>query len=56
MSWQPAQEPRATPGQGTGLDIVIVPRVRDIGGFEVWICRKDFIGRSPGGRLVFPRS
>jgi redox-sensitive bicupin YhaK (pirin superfamily) len=35
MSWQPAQEPRATPGSGAGLDIVIIPRVRDLGGFEV---------------------
>ena len=35
MSWQPAQEPRATPGSGTGLDVVIIPRVRDLGGFEV---------------------
>jgi redox-sensitive bicupin YhaK (pirin superfamily) len=35
MSWQPAQEPRATPGSSTGLDVVIVPRVRDLGGFEV---------------------
>jgi redox-sensitive bicupin YhaK (pirin superfamily) len=35
MSWQPAQEPRATPASGTGLDVVVVPRVRDLGGFEV---------------------
>ena len=35
MSWQPAQEPRATAGSGTGLDVVIIPRVRDLGGFEV---------------------
>src|SRR3984893_11989175 len=35
MSWQPAQEPRATSGSGTGLDVVIVPRMRDLGGFEV---------------------
>src|SRR5262249_62106351 len=35
MSWQPAQEPRATPGPGTGLEVVVVPRVRDLGGFEV---------------------
>ena len=35
MSWQPAQEPRATAGAGTGLDVVIIPRVRDLGGFEV---------------------
>ena len=35
MSWQPAQEPRATSGSGAGLDIVIIPRVRDLGGFEV---------------------
>jgi len=35
MSWQPAQEPRATAGSGTGLDLVIIPRVRDLGGFEV---------------------
>jgi len=35
MSWQPAQEPRTTPGSGAGLDIVIIPRVRDLGGFEV---------------------
>jgi hypothetical protein len=35
MSWQPAQEPRATAGSGAGLDVVIIPRVRDLGGFEV---------------------
>jgi redox-sensitive bicupin YhaK (pirin superfamily) len=35
MSWQPAQEPRATGGSGAGLDVVIIPRVRDLGGFEV---------------------
>ncbi len=35
MSWQPAQEPRATQGSGAGLDIVIVPRIRDLGGLEV---------------------
>ncbi|HVM81651.1 MAG TPA: pirin family protein [Stellaceae bacterium] len=35
MSWQPAQEPRAAPGVGTALEMVIVPRMRDIGGFEV---------------------
>src|SRR5215813_441609 len=35
MSWQPAQEPRATPASGTGLDVIVVPRVRDLGGFEV---------------------
>ncbi|MGH7125303.1 MAG: pirin family protein [Stellaceae bacterium] len=35
MSWQPAQEPRATSGSGAGLNIVIVPRIRDLGGFEV---------------------
>jgi len=35
MSWQPGQEPRAAPGGGSALDLVIVPRVRDIGGFEV---------------------
>ena len=35
MSWQPAQEPRAAPGAGTALEMVIVPRMRDIGGFEV---------------------
>jgi redox-sensitive bicupin YhaK (pirin superfamily) len=35
MSWQPAQEPRAAAGGGSGLDLVIVPRVRDLGGFEV---------------------
>jgi len=35
MSWQPAQEPRAAAGSGSGLDLVIVPRVRDLGGFEV---------------------
>jgi redox-sensitive bicupin YhaK (pirin superfamily) len=35
MSWQPAQEPRATAGSGTVLDLVIVPRMRDLGGFEV---------------------
>ncbi|MGH7125785.1 MAG: pirin family protein, partial [Stellaceae bacterium] len=35
MSWQPAQEPRATSGSGAGLDVVIVPRIRDLGGFEV---------------------
>jgi redox-sensitive bicupin YhaK (pirin superfamily) len=35
MSWQPAQEPRAAPGIGSALEMVIVPRVRDLGGFEV---------------------
>jgi len=35
MSWQPAQEPRATAGSGTALDVVIIPRMRDLGGFEV---------------------
>jgi len=35
MSWQPAQEPRAAPGVGTALEMVIVPRMRDLGGFEV---------------------
>src|SRR5215472_4287707 len=35
MSWQPAQEPRATPASGTGLDVIVVPRMRDLGGFEV---------------------
>jgi redox-sensitive bicupin YhaK (pirin superfamily) len=35
MSWQPAQEPRATGGSSAGLDVVIIPRVRDLGGFEV---------------------
>jgi redox-sensitive bicupin YhaK (pirin superfamily) len=35
MSWQPAQEPRASAGSGSGLDVVIIPRVRDLGGFEV---------------------
>ena len=35
MSWQPAQEPRASGGSGAGLDVVIIPRVRDLGGFEV---------------------
>src|SRR5579859_1307641 len=35
MSWQPTQEPRATPGSGAGLELVIVPRVRDLGGLEV---------------------
>jgi redox-sensitive bicupin YhaK (pirin superfamily) len=35
MSWQPAQEPRATAGSGAVLDIVVIPRVRDLGGFEV---------------------
>jgi len=35
MSWQPAQEPRAAPGLGTAIEMVIVPRMRDLGGFEV---------------------
>src|SRR5512135_661587 len=35
MSWQPAQEPRAAPGLGAALEMVIMPRVRDLGGFEV---------------------
>src|SRR5579863_4752595 len=35
MSWQPGQEPRAGPGGGSALDLVIVPRARDLGGFEV---------------------
>ncbi|HUK07564.1 MAG TPA: pirin family protein [Stellaceae bacterium] len=35
MSWQPGQEPRASAAGGTALDLVLVPRARDIGGFEV---------------------
>src|SRR5262249_15356652 len=32
MSWQPAQEPRAATGSGAALELVIVPRMRDLGG------------------------
>ena len=35
MSWQPGQEPRAGAGGSGAVEMVIVPRVRDIGGFEV---------------------
>ncbi len=35
MSWLPAQEPRCEAGSGTALDLVIVPRLRDLGGFQV---------------------
>jgi redox-sensitive bicupin YhaK (pirin superfamily) len=35
MSWQPAAEPSAEPGRCPGLETVIVPRSRDIGGFAV---------------------
>jgi redox-sensitive bicupin YhaK (pirin superfamily) len=36
MSWQPADKPMATaPKNGNPVDTVIVPRGRDIGGFEV---------------------
>ena len=35
MSWQPGQEPRAGAGGGSALELVIVPRARDLGGFEV---------------------
>jgi hypothetical protein len=36
MSWQSAEEPEArTPPSCKALDTVIVPRPRDIGGFEV---------------------
>ena len=35
MSWQPAPEPAANAGTCPGLDTVISPRTRDLGGFEV---------------------
>ena len=35
MSWQPAPEPAADAGTCPGLDTVISPRRRDLGGFEV---------------------
>ena len=35
MSWLPAQEPRCEAGAGTALDLVIVPRQRDLGGLQV---------------------
>ena len=36
MSWQSAEEPEArTPPSCKALEIVIMPRPRDIGGFEV---------------------
>jgi redox-sensitive bicupin YhaK (pirin superfamily) len=35
MSWQPADEPRAEPGKCPGLETVIAPRSRDLGGFDV---------------------
>ena len=35
MSWQPAPEPAADAGACPGLDTVISPRTRDLGGFEV---------------------
>src|SRR4030095_8283466 len=35
MSAQPAAEPRAEPGKCPGLETVIAPRSRDLGGFDV---------------------
>jgi redox-sensitive bicupin YhaK (pirin superfamily) len=35
MSWQPADEPSAEPGRCPGLETVIAPRSRDLGGFDV---------------------
>ncbi len=35
MSWQPAAEPAIEPAPCPGLETVIVPRTRDLGGFEV---------------------
>src|SRR5262249_54034594 len=32
MSWQPALEPRAETGRCPALEVVIVPRMRDLGG------------------------
>src|SRR5689334_25338994 len=35
MSWQPAPEPDEEPRTCPGLETVIAPRPRDLGGFEV---------------------
>jgi redox-sensitive bicupin YhaK (pirin superfamily) len=35
MSWQQADEPRSEPGKCPGLETVIAPRSRDLGGFDV---------------------
>ena len=35
MSWQPVPEPVADAGTCRGLETVISPRTRDLGGFEV---------------------
>jgi len=35
MSWQPAQDPLVDAGSCPALETVIVPRARDLGGFEV---------------------
>ena len=35
MSWQPCPDPAVEVGTCRGLESVIVPRTRDLGGFEV---------------------
>ena len=35
MSWQPADKPAAAAPGCPALDTIIIPRARDIGGFEV---------------------
>ncbi len=35
MSWQPAPEPASDAGTCPGLETIVSPRVRDLGGFEV---------------------
>ena len=35
MSWQPAMDPRCDPSDVSPVETVIIPRARDLGGFEV---------------------
>ena len=35
MSWQPAMDPRCDPLEVSPVETVIIPRARDLGGFEV---------------------
>lgn len=48
MSWQPASEPVANPGGCPGLDTIISPRTRDLGGFAVRRLLPSALRRSIG--------